>query len=68
MTYDVISMIYKIWCQFSLIVYISNSLGHIYNIPISHSYWDTSGILLVNFHNPSSLPGNFIDVFLKRKS
>ena len=46
----------------------TGSLGHIHSIPISYSYWDTSGIFLARFHNPSSFRWNFVDVFLKRKS
>ena len=42
----------------------TGSLGHIHSILMSNSYSDTSGILWGKFHNPSSLPGNIIDVFL----
>ena len=46
----------------------TGSLGHIHSIPISYSYWDTLGIFLAKFHNPSSFQWNFMDAFLKRKS
>ena len=41
----------------------TGSLDHIHSIPISYSYWDTSGIFLAKFHNPSSFQGNFMDFF-----
>ena len=74
MTYYVVSVIHGMVLIFINWVYLkfsnpgTGSLGHIPSIPISYSYWNTSGISLARFHNPSSLPGNFIDVFLKRKS
>ena len=70
MTYYVISVIYGMVAIFISCVYLqfnnpsTGSLGHIHSIPISYSYQDTSGIFLAKFHNPSFLPGNFIDVFL----
>ena len=74
MMYYVVSVIHGMVLIFINCVYLkfsnpgTGSLGHIHSRPISYSYPDASGIFLAKFHNPSSLPGNFIDVFLKRKS
>ena len=43
----------------------TGSLAQTNSEPITYSYWDTSGKFSAMFHNPSSLPGNFIDVFCK---
>ena len=69
MTYYCKSVIYSMAPMFINCVYLkfnnptTGPLGHIHSIPISYSYWDTSGIFLAKFHNPSSFQGNFMDVF-----
>ena len=73
MTYYVVNVIHGMVLIFINWVYLkfsnpgTGSLGHIPSIPISYSYQDKSGIFLAKLHNPSFLPGNFIDIFLKRK-